>query len=224
MKKQIKRAIKAHLIRSAFYLLLLLAVCAIPYALAQRAGSKRNRPKSPSRLSTSQVPIASSGPAIAGNPPAPNFPNAFLSDQLNDPGVANCYTFSPGSFSYRIAVTDIGNHCIDCSTVIPLPFPVTIYGRTYMSVAAGSNGHLTFGTPYDGSNIECWPSHQGTVVLAPFWVHQTTIPVEPFLLLGIRVGVDGIAPNRVFKSTDDIKKIPGLDATKIDAKKDRLAF
>ena len=28
----------------------------------------------------------------------------------------------------------------------------------------------------------------------------------------------------VFKSTDDIKKIPGLDATKIDAKKDRLAF
>src|SRR4051812_15746628 len=39
MKKQINPTIKAHLIRGAFYLLLLLAVCAIPFALAQ----SRNR-------------------------------------------------------------------------------------------------------------------------------------------------------------------------------------
>src|SRR5437870_12456432 len=36
MKKQINPTIKAHLIRGAFYLLLLLAVCAIPFALGQR--------------------------------------------------------------------------------------------------------------------------------------------------------------------------------------------
>jgi len=36
MKKQINPTIKAHLIRGAFYLLLLLAVWAIPFALAQR--------------------------------------------------------------------------------------------------------------------------------------------------------------------------------------------
>ena len=36
MKKQINPTIKAHLIRGAFYLLLLLAVCAVPLALAQR--------------------------------------------------------------------------------------------------------------------------------------------------------------------------------------------
>src|SRR6266481_1548388 len=35
MKKQINPTTKAHLIRGAFYLLLLLAVCAIPFALAQ---------------------------------------------------------------------------------------------------------------------------------------------------------------------------------------------
>ena len=35
MKKQINPTIKAYLIRGAFYLLLLLAVCAIPFALAQ---------------------------------------------------------------------------------------------------------------------------------------------------------------------------------------------
>src|SRR6476619_2484753 len=41
MKKQIKPHVKAHLIRGGFYLLLLLAVCVIPFALAQRTVSKR---------------------------------------------------------------------------------------------------------------------------------------------------------------------------------------
>ena len=36
MKKQLNPTIKAHLIRSAFYILLLVAVCLIPFALAQR--------------------------------------------------------------------------------------------------------------------------------------------------------------------------------------------
>src|SRR5947207_10941645 len=42
MKKQTNSTIKAHLIRGAFYLLLLLAVCAIPFALAQRNTTKRS--------------------------------------------------------------------------------------------------------------------------------------------------------------------------------------
>jgi hypothetical protein len=41
MKKQINPTIKAHLIRGAFYLLLLVAVCAIPFALGQRNATKR---------------------------------------------------------------------------------------------------------------------------------------------------------------------------------------
>ena len=41
MKKQINPTIKAHLIRSAFYVILLLAVCVIPFALAQRNTGKR---------------------------------------------------------------------------------------------------------------------------------------------------------------------------------------
>src|SRR5947207_1089889 len=60
MKKQTNPNIKAHLIRSAFYVLLLLAVCVIPFALGQRnigrhaptlktsrAGSKAVRPQPP---------------------------------------------------------------------------------------------------------------------------------------------------------------------------------
>src|SRR5216117_2786361 len=44
MKKQINPNVKAHLIRCAFYLLLMLTVCLIPFALAQRTTAKGNRP------------------------------------------------------------------------------------------------------------------------------------------------------------------------------------
>ena len=47
MKERINPAIKAHIIRSAFYLFLLLAVCAIPFAFGQwqtRAPSLKNNP------------------------------------------------------------------------------------------------------------------------------------------------------------------------------------
>jgi len=43
MKKQINPTIKAHLIRSVFILLSLLAVCAIPFALAQRNSSEQSK-------------------------------------------------------------------------------------------------------------------------------------------------------------------------------------
>ena len=44
MKANISSTIKAHLLRRALYLLLLLAVSLIPFALAQRATAKGNRP------------------------------------------------------------------------------------------------------------------------------------------------------------------------------------
>ncbi len=44
MKKQINPNVKVHLIRGVFYLLLLLAVSLIPFALAQRTTAKGNRP------------------------------------------------------------------------------------------------------------------------------------------------------------------------------------
>src|SRR6266567_1041474 len=44
MEKQINSHVKAHLLGGAFYVLLLLAVCVIPFALAQRTTAKGNRP------------------------------------------------------------------------------------------------------------------------------------------------------------------------------------
>ncbi len=44
MKKQISPNIRAHLVRGAFYLLLILGACLIPFSFAQRTTAKENRP------------------------------------------------------------------------------------------------------------------------------------------------------------------------------------
>ena len=65
MKSQIHRTSKAHLLRVAFYLLLLLAACAIPFALAQRNVATRSKAKA---SPASEFPItsnAAAAPAIA---------------------------------------------------------------------------------------------------------------------------------------------------------------
>jgi hypothetical protein len=80
MKKQINPTIKAHLIRSAFYLLLLVTVCAIPFALAQRKAAKRSvaTPNVPANKDVSRatgpvvLPGADSG--VVGNGNAPILP------------------------------------------------------------------------------------------------------------------------------------------------------
>ena len=92
MKKQIKHSIKAHLLWSALILLALLAVCAIPFALAQRNATKRSRAASISQLPKSQLPQVSSGPigvVTINTPPAPQIPEVILYDQLNNPGTVS---------------------------------------------------------------------------------------------------------------------------------------
>jgi hypothetical protein len=44
VKERINAATKAHFLRGAFYLLLMLAACMIPFAVAQRTTAKGNRP------------------------------------------------------------------------------------------------------------------------------------------------------------------------------------
>src|ERR1044071_1447249 len=71
MKKQINPNIKAHLMRGAFYLLLLVTVCAIPFALAQRnarpsrSGAKMIVPKRPG-LTIGHASLPNAGGPSAG--------------------------------------------------------------------------------------------------------------------------------------------------------------
>ena len=60
MKKQINPTIKAHLVRGAFYLLVLLAVCAIPLALGQRSSNGQRASKQSPTVDRSQLPPLSS--------------------------------------------------------------------------------------------------------------------------------------------------------------------
>ena len=69
MKKQINPNIKAHLIRSSFYVVLLLAVCVIPFALAQRNTTKRSAAKpAPTTTATKAQLEAQFARAKAGAP------------------------------------------------------------------------------------------------------------------------------------------------------------
>src|SRR6266403_4904983 len=56
MKKQLNSPVKAHLLRGAFYLLMLMAVCVIPFALGQRATAKQSAVADP--LLSGLAPVA----------------------------------------------------------------------------------------------------------------------------------------------------------------------
>src|SRR6266487_3683589 len=58
MKKQINPTIKAQILRSAFILLSLVAICAIPFALAQRNTTKRSVAKPAAKPNLALVPTA----------------------------------------------------------------------------------------------------------------------------------------------------------------------
>ena len=71
VKANISSTIKAHLIRGAFYLLLLLAVCVIPFALGQRTTGEQS-----TTANMAQLPATSSDSDRAGALAMPEFPMA----------------------------------------------------------------------------------------------------------------------------------------------------
>ena len=84
------------------------------------------------------------------------------------------YSFTNGSGSIVPGTTDIGNHTDDGNTLITLPFPVTLYGNTYTTANAGSNGFLSFGTFSNFFYSGCLPQAAFTYTIFPFEVDQIT--------------------------------------------------
>ena len=76
MKKQINPNTKAHLIRSAFYVLLLLAVCVIPFALAQRNTIKRSAATKP-RVAATKI-AANKAQLMAARERAKSVPSSLI--------------------------------------------------------------------------------------------------------------------------------------------------
>jgi hypothetical protein len=183
MRKQRNPTITAHLIRSAFYLFSILAICAIPFAMAQRNSVKQNRQLRKARGQSQPVTISDD-------------------IQAPDPTCTPSYTFALSGTPFVSGVTDIGNHCDNCGTAITLPFPVSLYGQTFMAATAGSNGQLIFGTPYDDSGVTCSPfgNTVGTYVMAPYWADQCTSNCGNTACTGCGIFTTtvGTAPDRIF--------------------------
>jgi hypothetical protein len=102
--------------------------------------------------------------------------------------------FTVGSGSIVPGTVDTGNHVDDGGTVIALPFSYTLYDQTFNTADVGSNGHVTFGTPYDGFGITCLPESAPTYAIGPYWGDQRTDGTGG----GIFTSVSGTAPNRIF--------------------------
>jgi hypothetical protein len=217
MKKQNNPAIKAHLSRSSFYVLLLLAVCVIPFALAQRNTTRQaaTKPKVAAdtrvgaAVATSQLRNDASARTARAkvNAPSYRFSHGNKTTARTPSGVAACfYSFNVGADAFVPGIDDIGNHTDDGDTFIALPFSVTLYGQSFTQAAAGSNGHLTFGTDDSNFEITCPPPFgvAGTTeVLAPYWGDQRTddnpgCASFPGGTCGIFTTTTGITPNRIF--------------------------
>ena len=186
MKKQINPNIKAHLIRSAFYVLLLLAVCVIPFALAQRNTTRRAATKPKVAANTKLAPRAATSQlrndvvsAQKGKVKASTnrFSNAFGTRRSAPNGTTACwYDLPAGAGTFVPGVDPLNLDCDDCGTDVPLPFTVNLYGGSFNTIHVGSNGYATFGTPNDGFTITCPPPFglSGTNLdLAPYWTDQT---------------------------------------------------
>src|SRR5256885_15833657 len=122
MKKRINQRVKAHLIRGAFYLLFLVAVGPIPFALAQRTTAKQSTVGS-----TMQLPTISSdsGPA-ASAVPMPGFPTGgAIYDQYNNPATEP--PLGIGSQKFEPAMAAFDDQTADDFVVNVPPPPSFLY-------------------------------------------------------------------------------------------------
>ncbi|PYK76468.1 MAG: hypothetical protein DME39_01280, partial [Verrucomicrobia bacterium] len=184
MKKQINHSTKAYLIRGAFYLLLLIAVCAIPFALARQNAIERVAGKA--SFKPNAIPAQARESAPTG---------VVCSDYVTS---TSTDTIVPGD-------TDTGNQCDDCTTPITFPFPVSLYGSTFTSALVGANGNLQFTSNSDYVGSDCpLPNPSLDESILPYQDDLSTDPdISPdcssFVSgCGVFTSVTGTAPNRVF--------------------------
>ena len=135
----------------------------------------------------------------AGTPPTP--PPTATATPLPPTATPICgpsgdYVISAAANATIVPGTlDSGNHCEDCDTTIPLPFPVRVYDQTYTQVLATANGTLNFVTTNQTGFINfCLPYSGLDTAILPYWDDLHTDGPNQ----GIFTSVSGSAPNRIF--------------------------
>jgi hypothetical protein len=115
MKKRINPAVKAHLTRSAFYLLLLPGVCLIPFALGQRTTGDRS-----TTANIAQLPATSSDSG-AGALAMPEFPLAGVWNQYDNPATEP--PLGIGSQQFEPALNTLDDQVADDFVLTAAPPP-----------------------------------------------------------------------------------------------------
>jgi len=136
MKKQINPTIKAHLIRGAFYLILLVAVCAIPFALAARNTAAGRMSRIASNPNSARIPALA--PASAFRAPVQKLPNAKKHSLLRSLLVNTplfTYLIDDGTAEDSVGLTAGGN------LLVLNEFPVSGGNNVITSISCA------FGTP-----------------------------------------------------------------------------
>ena len=157
-----------------------MAVCPTPTPTPTPSGTITPSP-TPTATSTATATATSTPTATAAATSTPS------------PGCSN-YVISNASGTIVPGTADIGNHTDDGSTVIALPFPVKLYGNTYTSATAGSNGFLSFNLFTDFMYTGCLPNASFSYTIFPFEIDQVTAAVGK----GIFTVTTGVTPNRTF--------------------------
>ena len=119
------------------------------------------------------------------------------------PCPGNQYTITPGAAPIVPGVTDTGNHCDDCVTSVPIPFPFQLYNQAYNSVGVVSNGFLDFVTPNNSFSPVCLPATGFDYTIYGLWHDLRTDTglsgCSNFASgCGIFTSTTGSAPNRIF--------------------------
>ena len=184
MKKQNNQSIKAHLIRSALYVLLLVAVCVIPFALAQRTATNRsitpatnrnfNPDTAPASAEANQShPMVSSGaievPATV--PAFPKNPQVVLYDQYDNASAI-------GTFSSTF--TDFPDFSSDLADDFVVPT-----GQTWNVQSIDADGaYFLFNGPANSFNVFFYADNAG---LPGAQVYSATN--QPFSVVGTTFSV-----------------------------------
>ena len=113
------------------------------------------------------------------------------------------YITTTGTGTITPGDTDTGNHCDDCYSSILLPFPVSVYGQTFITANATSNGALELignSAPYTHGCVTLPNGFWNMAILA----YQGDLRTDqqagcagfPGGNCGIFTSVTGTAPNR----------------------------
>jgi len=152
VKEQITLNIKAQLLRGALYLLLLVALCVIPFALGQRTTGEQS-----TSANTRQHPatLNDTGPGVLA---IPNFPNGgVLWDQYNNPATEQPVAI--GSQDFESALKTLDDQAADDFVVATPPPGINTYITAVRVMGEYSQG----GGPASSFNVYFYSNGAGNL-------------------------------------------------------------